>query len=250
MLNGISKKSAAILFVLAQLLVLVPAVPALAEGPAPDVKPPVADVTTVSAEQMSELAEIAVQSEEYLRVQADGTLTLQINDPAVLGVDQKFLEAYKAGLEELNTLIRAGELTVNPDLSVRWNNELPKDGLVAEPAVPESAQPNWGAYPYDSGVTVYFTYNEAGRIYSHGPSYATTLGAYLERPYTVPHFNYLFTYDYNYPYFQRHRYNYGTYFYTPWRYHESPYGYKDLYFYHYYDDSYQRGRWIRTRGYY
>lgn len=241
-------KPVTILFVLAQLLVLVAPVPALAEAPTPDVASlPASDVTVVPAEQMSALAEIAVKSEQYLQVTPDGTLALKVDDPTALGTDQNFLDAYKAGLDELNDLVRAGDLTIKDDLSVVWNKELPAaDG--ADPKAPADAQPDWAAYPYNSGVMIYFNYGEAGRIPSHGLSYATTLGAYLQRSYTVPHFTYLLTYTYNYYTWRYHRYNYGTYFYTPWYHYSSPYYYKTIYFYHY--NYYRGGYWVTSRVYY
>lgn len=247
MLNGISKKSAAILFVLAQLLVLVAPVPALAADPTSGAQPPVPDVVEVTAEETSALGEIALNSEQYLQVEADGTLVLNLADPAMLGVDQAFLDAYKAGLEEVNALVRAGELTIKNDLSVAWAKELPANEAAPTPKEPAGVQPDWAAYPYQSGVTLYFNYREAGRIPGHGLSYASTIGAHLRRPYTVPHYTYLFTRSYNHRVFRHHHYNYGTYVHTPWYHYRSRYHYKTIYFYRYYRGG---GRWVSNYVYY
>lgn len=246
MLKGLLKP-VMILFVLAQVLVLVAPVPALAEQPVPNAKPPAPDATVVSVEQTSALAEIALQSEQYLQVKPDGTLTLKVDDPATLGVDQEFLDAYKAGLEELNELVRAGELTIKDDLSVVWTKELPEDEAADEKA-PADVEPDWGAYPYSTGVTIYFNHSEAGRFRHHGLSYATTIGAYLRRPHTVRHYTYLFTRRFNHRVFGHHRYNYGTYFYTPWSHYRGRYYYKNIYFYRYY--RYGGGYWVSSRVYY
>ena len=86
-------KPVSILFILAQLLVF--AVPALAQAPVPDIAGlPASDVTVVSQEQASRLAEIALRSEQFLQVAPDGTLTLNASDAAALNVDEAFLEAY------------------------------------------------------------------------------------------------------------------------------------------------------------
>lgn len=246
MLKGLSK-SLTILFILAQLLVLAAPVPALAEEPAPAAPPQATAVTAVSAEQTSALAEIAVKSEQYLQTKADGTLTLNVDDPALLGVDEEFLKAYKAGLEELNGLIRSGELTVKDDLSVAWNKELPANEAAPTPKKPSAVEPDWGAYPYSRGVTLYFNRHEVSRIPRHGLSYATTIGAHLRRPYTVSHYTYLFTRSYNHRVFRNHYYNYGTYFYTPWYHYSNRYSYKSIYFYRYYG---HRGRWVPSYVYY
>lgn len=249
MLKGFWKSATiTILFILAQLLVLVAPAPALAERPTPDLATlPASDVTVVSAEQIRELGDLAIRSEQYLQVAPDGTLGLQIDDPSALNVDQEFLDAYQAGLDAVNELVRAGDLTINADLTVVWNKELPADKAVT-PKTPLDAQPDWAAYPYSTGVMLYFNYNEAGLIPSHGLSYASTIGAYLHRSYTVPHYTYLFTYNYNYSAFQYNRYSYGTYFYTPWNHYRSPYYYKSIYFYRY--NYYGRGYWATSRVYY
>lgn len=247
MLKGLWN-SVTILFVLAQLLVLATPVPALAAEPAPDVAAlPASDVTVVSQEQATALVEIAVRSEQYLQVAPDGTLSLKIDEPAALGVDQEFVDAYQAGLDELNELVRAGDLTINDDLSVVWHKDLPADDA-ATPKTPADAQPDWAAYPSSGGVMLYFNYYEAGRIPSHGLTYASTIGAYLGRSYTVPHYTYLFTRRYNHNAFSYHRYQYGTYFYTPWYHYRSPYYYKSIYFYRY--SYYGRGYWATSRVYY
>ncbi len=239
-------KPVTILFVLAQLLVL--AVPALAQAPTPDLASlPAADVTIVTEEQSTRLAEIALQSEQFLQVAPDGTVTLNVDDAATLNVDQAFLEAYKAGLEELNELVRAGDLTINPDLTVVWNNELPAD-VIANPKAPADAQPDWAGYSYPSGALIYFNYPEVGRLPTHGLSFATTLGAHFRRSRTVPHFTHLFTRRFNHRVFRYHHYRLGTYFFTPWDHYHYPYSYKNIYFYRY--SNYGRGYWVTSRVYY
>lgn len=245
MLNGKKLTLVTILFVLAQLLVFVTPTPALAEEPKPDLKPPVADATVLSAEQTDALAEIALQSEQYLEVGADGTLSLKVNDPAVLGVDQAFLDSYKAGLDELNKLVRAGELVIHDDLSVEWTNEVPADDAAVKGAV--EAEPNWGAYPYQSGVTIHFNRHELRRLRRHGTSFATTIGGHLNRSHVTPHLTHLFTRSRNHNVFQRHRYSYGSYFYTPWQNYRSRYHYKNIYFYRQHGGH---NYWYRTRAYY
>lgn len=218
----------------------------------PNLQPPARGVTELPAERMSQLADLAVQSEQYLQVRDDGTLALQLDDPAALGVDQAFLDAYKAGLKELNTLVNEGALVINKDLTVEWTKPLPEDkGATSEAPdeVPaDAAEPQWGAYPYRRGVTLHFNRREVGRFGTNATSFATTVGAHLDRPHTVPHFTHQFSHDFNRRVFRGNLHDYGTYYYTPWSHYRRGHSYKNVYFYR--QDRFGRSYWARDRLYY
>jgi hypothetical protein len=72
--------------------------------------------------------------------------------------------------------------------------------------------------------------------YRYSPYYYTwpaAMAAHVGRPYIAVRLVYLFSYHYNYHYFNYCTYNFGTYWYIPWQYlcHTCHHGYYPVYFY-------------------
>ena len=238
------------------------AAPALAQGPvAADAAP---SGVRIEAEKMAEIASIAKRSEAYLVKQADGTLTLDVTDAAALGVSDKFLSDYKAGLEAINAEIRAGKLQPQADGTLKVANEvaaapvtsadapagLPKGAQLVENPTAEqlaAARPalarqgvdgpslDWSVSNRYNSFYVTWTSSDAYwyRYYPYYQTWPAAMAAYVGYPYISVRLVYLFSYNYNYSYFSSCTYPFGAYWYIPWNYlcNACQVGYHPVYFY-------------------
>ena len=218
----------------------------------------------IEAEKMAEIATIAKRSEAYLVKQADGTLKLDLNDAAALGVSDKFLSDYKAGLEAINAEIRAGRIQPQADGTVKVNGVtdaapapaqaapagLPKGAQLVENPTAEqlaAARPalardgvggpslDWSVSNYNNSFYVTWTSYDAYwyRYYPYYQTWPAAMAAYVGYPYISVRLVYLFSYNYNYTYFNYCTYPFGAYWYIPWNYlcQSCTIGYHPVYFY-------------------
>ena len=235
---------------------------AQADGPtAVDVE---ANGLRIEADKMAEIANIAKRSEAYLVKQADGTLTLNVSDAAALGVSDKFLSDYKAGLEAINAEIRAGRLQPQADGTLKVAQEaaapptasagapagLPKGAQLVENPTAEqlaAARPamarqgvdgpsvDWSVSNYNNSFYVTWTPSDAYwyRYYPYYQTWPAAMAAYVGYPFISVRLTYLFSYNYNYYYFNNCTYSFGSYWYIPWNYlcQYCSMGYHPVYFY-------------------
>ncbi len=217
----------------------------------------------IEAEKMTEIANIAKRSEAYLVKQADGTLKLDLNDAAALGVSDKFLSDYKAGIEAINAEIRAGRLQPQADgtLKVAQAPAAPAAVPAAPASLPRGAQliqnptaeqlaaarpalgrdvvgdatADWSVNNYNNSFYVTWTSYDAYwyRYYPYYQTWPAAMAAYVGYPYISVRLVYLFSYNYNYYYFNSCTYPFGAYWYIPWNYlcQYCTSGYYPVYFY-------------------
>lgn len=235
---------------------------ALADGPtAVDAE---ASGLRIEAEKMAEIANIAKRSEAYLVKHADGTITLNVNDATALGVSDKFLSDYKAGLEAINAEIRSGRLQPQADgtLKVAGASEaVPTAGAGAAVSLPKGAQlvenptaeqlaaarpalerngvgspsVDWSVSNSYNSFYVTWTTSDAYwyRYYPYYQTWPAAMAAYVGYPYISVRLVYLFSYNYNHTYFNSCTYPFGSYWYIPWNYlcQYCTVGYYPVYFY-------------------
>ncbi len=218
------------------------------------------DVDVLTDDQMSRLIHVCHAVGAYLVRNADGTLSLTLQDPNRVGVSHAFLREYRTGLEEINALIRRGWLTVDDQFNLQPAPGLPtnateiEQGLteveqaVAGKAVfrtsdaPDAVAPDAVApdHHYSRGFLFSFHSGRHHIPYRYA-SFGPTFASFFHQGYYTGRFSLLF--GLHRSFFQRTFY-YGGYGYIPHRAYYNHYGYNLFYYYPYYYGGY--GRWYYT----
>ena len=215
-------KPIAALLVAVQLVVLAGPGPALAAPPAP------AGVVQDSVQlNMEKAFNVAQAAAKYATLNEDGTVALNVSDPAVLGVSGKYLADMSAAIDRINSLVRSGELVIGADLSLKATA---KSELLAEVAKRNEEEVaatrgknnvDWYLYPYPGAFMLYFSTTDLHRYFSQNCGCLALLVAsmcgYMSTPYLSPMLTRLFVYN---PYFFRccpsPFYSHGLYLYVPY----------------------------------
>ncbi len=245
------------------------------------------DGLRIDSDAMAKVADIAKRSEAYLVKNADGTVTLNLDNAAAIGATDKFLADYKAALANINAEIRAGHFKAQADgtLKVAADAKAPTQKsaapaglklpagatLVENPTAEQlaaarpaplargqgspSLAPDWNVVNNGYFYVTWTSYDAYWyRYYPYYYTWPAAMAAYVGYPYISTRLVYLFTYSYNYPYFTSATYPFGVYWYIPWNYlcNVCGVGYYPVYFYtryvyYYYGYYYYGYTW---RGYY
>jgi hypothetical protein len=175
---------------------------------------------------MEKAFNVAQAAAKYATLNEDGTVALNVSDPAVLGVSGKYLADMSAAIDRINSLVRSGELVIGADLSLKATA---KSELLAEVAKRNEEEVaatrgknnvDWYLYPYPGAFMLYFSTTDLHRYFSQNCGCLALLVAsmcgYMSTPYLSPMLTRLFVYN---PYFFRccpsPFYSHGLYLYVP-----------------------------------
>ena len=223
---------------------------------APDMGPGQA----IAPEDLTAIRELTTAIEPHLVVGDDGLVSLPDDVTAdELGVTPEFLANFRAALDYSNEAIAAGDIVVHDDLTVKATERLNTavnrgdfnrpglgravlpgrpiqgDASVASldadaaPAAVDGPVPEWGAWGYTNGAIFYNSYRDWQHYRNAYYGLCNTMAAYLGNPWMSRSLIYL--YGYNQHYFNQYCYNpAGVYYYLPYSYCRSGFGYKPGYY--------------------
>jgi hypothetical protein len=180
----------------------------------------------IDAAESATVVDITKRITPYLYVGPDGLVHMKDVTAAQLGVSEEFLANYKEAMTYSNQIIARGEMTVAPDMTTTFKDQVPpvkdRGGVQPVPRGPVTsaapgAQPDWGGWDYGQGAMFYSSYGDWTYYrYNYYPL-CNSMAAYIYRPWMSTSLCYFW--GYNQSYFSNYCYNpYGTYYYMPYQY--------------------------------